>query len=54
MFCGLKGFGEAPYIWLGIILIVLALFTGITVLGAGLVVVGTLVWIYGDKLHGCL
>lgn len=35
---GLKGFAEAPYIWLGIILILL----------------GTLIWIYGDKLHGCL
>lgn len=35
---GLKGFSEAPYIWTGIILII----------------VGTLVWIYGDKLHGAL
>ena len=35
---GLKGFSEAPYIWIGIILIL----------------VGTVVWIYGDKLHGAL
>lgn len=35
---GLKGFNEAPYIWLGIIMILL----------------GTLIWIYGDKLHGAL
>jgi hypothetical protein len=35
---GLKGFSEAPYIWAGIILIL----------------IGTAVWIYGDKLHGCL
>lgn len=35
---GLKGFSEAPYIWTGIILIL----------------IGTVVWIYGDKLHGAL
>ena len=35
---GLKGFSDAPYIWLGIIMIL----------------VGTAVWIYGDKLHGAL
>jgi hypothetical protein len=35
---GLKEFSEAPYIWIGIILIL----------------VGTAVWIYGDKLQGAL
>jgi hypothetical protein len=35
---GLKGFAEAPYIWIGIILIL----------------AGTVIWIYGDKLHGAL
>lgn len=35
---GLKGFSEAPYIWIGI----------------GMIIVGTIVWIYGDKLHGAL
>jgi hypothetical protein len=34
----LLGFSQAPYIWMGIILIIL----------------GTLIWIYGDHLHGCL
>jgi hypothetical protein len=38
MMTGLKGFSEAPYIWIGIIMILL----------------GTLIWIYGDKLHGAL
>lgn len=33
-----KGFSDAPYIWIGIILILL----------------GTVIWIYGDVLHGCL
>lgn len=35
---GLKGFSQAPYIWIGIIMII----------------VGTVVWIYGDKLQGAL
>jgi hypothetical protein len=35
---GLKPFAQAPYIWTGIIMIVL----------------GTLLWVYGDKLHGAL
>lgn len=35
---GLKDFSDAPYIWIGIILILL----------------GTLIWIYGDTLHGAL
>ena len=34
----LKGFDEARYIWIGIIMIL----------------VGVVVWIYGDKVHGCL
>lgn len=33
-----KGFSDAPYIWIGIIMIIL----------------GVIVWIYGDVLHGCL
>ena len=33
-----KGLSEAPYIWLGIILIL----------------VGTVIWIYGDVLQGAL
>jgi hypothetical protein len=35
---GLKGFSERPYIWTGIIMILL----------------GTLIWIYGDKMEGAL
>ncbi len=35
---GLKGFSEAPYIWIGI----------------ALILIGTAVWIYGDKLQGAL
>jgi len=35
---GLKGFSDAPYIWTGIILIL----------------VGTALWIYGDKVKGAL
>jgi hypothetical protein len=35
---GLKGFSEAPYIWSGIILII----------------IGTIVWIVGDKKQGAL
>jgi hypothetical protein len=34
----LKGFSEAPYIWIGIILIL----------------AGTVIWIYGDKKQGAL
>jgi hypothetical protein len=33
-----KGFSQAPYIWTGIIMII----------------AGTLLWIYGDVLHGAL
>jgi hypothetical protein len=39
---GLKGFSEAPYIWTGIIIILV---------GA---IAGTAIWIYGDKLKGAL
>jgi hypothetical protein len=35
---GLKPFSEAPYIWAGIFMIL----------------AGTIIWIYGDKLHGAL
>jgi hypothetical protein len=35
---GLKSFSEAPYIWTGILMIL----------------AGTVIWIYGDKLHGAL
>lgn len=35
---GMKGPKEAPYIWAGIVLIW----------------IGTIVWIYGDKLQGAL
>jgi hypothetical protein len=38
MFGITKGFLDAPYIWIGIILIL----------------VGTALWIYGDVIHGCL
>jgi hypothetical protein len=53
MFFGLKGFSQAPYIWLGIIIILLAILFSPTIASV-LIVGGTLVWIYGDKLHGCL
>jgi hypothetical protein len=33
-----KGFSQAPFIWLGI----------------ALILAGTVIWIYGDVKHGCL
>jgi hypothetical protein len=54
MFLGLKGFSEAPYIWAGIIIILASLFLGLPIFAVALIVGGTVVWIYGDKIHGCL